>query len=82
MAGAKKRAKHPILSINLGKDVAIVNCTDGTSFNLSVGECGSMTGIKTTSGKAVVIEEGKKCTFHLSPDTTHQLGQWASEWPG
>jgi hypothetical protein len=76
------RIEHPVHAISLGKDAVVVQCTDGTTFDLSVGQCEHGAGFRITTGAEEVVEEGHKCTFRFSYSTTSILSQWASKWPG
>ena len=83
MAGTEeKQITHEVHVIALGKDAAIVQCLDGTNFDLSVGQCEHGAGILITTGTEEVVEDGQNRTFYFNYSTTSMLSQWASEWPG
>ncbi|MFA6042301.1 MAG: hypothetical protein WCV85_04440 [Patescibacteria group bacterium] len=77
-----RKKEHPVLNIAPGKDTVTIQCTDGREFELSVGQCSNMVSIHTTNENERVVEEGSRCTFHLTYDTTKLLSAWANEWPG
>jgi hypothetical protein len=74
--------EHEIQNFLSSRDTMTVECSDGTTFDLSVGDCEKASNFIVTSGSEKVVEDGGKVTFYFTYDTQKLLAQWAHDWPG
>lgn len=77
-----QKTEHLVQNIALGRDAVTIQCTDGTTFNLSVGDCERGSRFHITDETERVVEEGTNIKFILTYGTTLDLSRWAREWPG